>query len=473
MHSDSVLKYKLVVKVLMITFWVLGTYNFIFQETVPSVLDKISIYVSILSELIIVLLGLWTLRSKADKALIVSFLVLAIISNRVNNGSLILLFNGLRHYIPMMFLLPIVRYLFGTRERATYFIGVMDKSLYIFLWLQVPAMVYQCALYGAFDNVGGTLGWMCSGMISCLIYVISFYLMICRWDFDKNYLENLRNNWILIVLLLPSYLNETKISFIYLIMYFFFLVPMDRKFLLKALAVLPIVVAAVAGAGYLYMTFVNTEGEDPFTGDFIEQYTLGNDFMNELVIEGYMNKVMPDVQETDFARGIKFRVTPILLSDNPHGWLLGYGVGQFKGGSHVEQTEFAKNYSWFLQGTNMFAMMMIIELGIPGCIWLLAYFFVLFRWFYRVKSRNNRLQWFMGLTVLSVLAYGPNFIYIAFMLPMLYIIFMSSRWRLNSLVAPLPLSLSEILNHEHRLLRSKRRLSEKAISENIEKEGRS
>lgn len=432
----------------MIAFWVLGTYAIVLQETVSPFYDKISTYVSMIGELTVTLLGIWTLRKKSDIALIVSFLLIAIISNRVNGGSIMLLLNGLRHYIPMMFLLPTIRFLLATRERATYFIYVMDKSLYIFLWLQVPAIVLQCSIYGPTDFVGGTFGWYQSGTISCIIYVISFYLMLRRWDFGKNYIGNLRENWILIFLLLPTFLNETKVSFVFLVLYFFFLVPMDKKFLMRMLVIFPILVILLAGTGYFYLKFVNKEEDNPLSSQYLEDYTLGSDGMTTLVLDGYMNKVMPDVYETDFARGLKFRVTPILLDDNPHGWTLGYGVGQFKGGTHVERTEFSERYNWLFQGTLMFGMMIILELGIPGCLWLLAYFFVVFRWFYKVKYRNKRLQWFMGMIVLIVIAYGPNFIYISFMLPLLYVIFVSSRWKLVELVEPLPLSLSEILEHE-------------------------
>ncbi len=442
-------KYKVVAYTLLSIFWVLGTYTCILQEISESVYNAISTYINIVGEGLLVILALWTIRKRVDMFLIGSFLAISIISSYLNNGGLFFWLNGLRSYIPMLFTVPVIRYLFSTRRRAMLFLRLMDKSIYIFLWLQIPVMIYQCILYGAYDNVGGTLGWMNSGTISTLIYLLSFYLMLRHWDKDKNYLENLKHNWILLMLLFPSMLNETKISLIYIVLYFLFLIPMDKKFLFRLLYLSPVILVAISVGVYLYSSFLNTkyltDDDDPsnmFSVEWIEEYTFGKETMKTLVLEGYMEN-MNDVQETDFARGIKFAALPIILDDNPYGWIWGYGIGQFKGGTHVEMTKFASKFEWFIRGTVMQLMMFIIEMGIMGCLWLIIYILVLFRWGKRVGNRNKRLQWFMGIVTAMILTYAPFFTFIQFMILFTYIAFLSSRWRLTELCKPTALLFGE------------------------------
>ena len=445
MADKIVYKYKIVTHALLITFWVLALFPFVLQESVSSIYDATNSYFFIAGEAVILFLTIWTISKKIDFIVIGSFLAIALVSTWLNDESIFLCINGIRTYLPMLCLLPITRYLLATRARVEYFIPRMDRSLYIFLWVQVPCMVYQCILYGAYDQVGGSMGWMMSGVISCLIYTISFYLMLRRWNPDKSYMANLRDNWILLVLLFPSYLNETKISFIYLAMYFFLLIPMDRKFLLRLGYLSPLFILALAGAGYLYLSMANADNDNPFSAEYIQNYTFGDDHVQSLVLDGYMNTIMPDVEELDFARGLKFAAIPIVLTDNPYGWYLGFGPGQYKGGTHVDKTEFAEEYDWLLRGTAMMGMIVILELGGFGIAWIFFYFFVLFRFFKRVRKREARLQVFMFIMMITVMLYASNFILTAFTLIFVYISMVSSRWGLMKLV-PAP----EIWLHPHR-----------------------
>ena len=369
--EKTVPKYKIVARMLLAVFWVLGTYLFPIQELVPGAADAARATGSIVSDALIILAGLWTLRARIDIALYIVLLLIGGVSAWYNDIPAVMAINGLRAYLLPLSLLIIVRYLLSTRERVRYFLPRFEKSLYIFLLLQFPVMVIQCLRWGAYDNVGGSLGWMRSGTISTLIYLISFYLMVRRWDDSRTYLENLKQNYMLLVCLFPSMLNETKISFVYLAMYFFFLVPMDRMFLKRMLYVIPLMLLSIGGALALYITILGGATIDDYEGTqtdvtsskFISEYMVGNDEVRTLVLDGYMETVMPDVQEADFARGLKYAVLPIILSDTPHAWYVGFGPSQFKGGTTLETTPFAKEYEWLLRGTEMSVMSYLIEPG--------------------------------------------------------------------------------------------------------------
>lgn len=434
-------KYKLVARILIGVFWFMATYAFPLQEIILSVYEKVLPFVLLASDGILLLLGLWTLRSRCDILLLLSLVIISYASSRLNGIGMMTYLNGMRLYLPMVMLLPILRYMLSTRERADYFIALFDRSLYYFLLLQLPVMVIQCIRWGAYDNVGGTLGWMFSGVISTLIYVISFYLMVRRWDYGLSYLGNMRRSWMLLVLLLPSMLNETKISFVYMVFYFLFLVPMDRRFLKRLLLLSPLIMIFIAGAAYIYVNLLSDDNEatahtDIMSVQYIADYMIGDDDIQALVLDGYLNDVMPEVNEGDFARGLKFMGLPIILSDTPHAWTVGFGPGQFKGGTIMEETEFVKSYGWFIRGTEIIVLMLLIEMGIAGIVWYMVFISILFRWFHKVRGREKRLVWFMGIMTLTISFYMNANTLFVFMMPFMYIIMMSSRLPLWTHVSP-------------------------------------
>ena len=56
----------------------------------------------------------------------------------------------------------------------------------------------------------------------------------------------------------------------------------------------------------------------------------------------------------------------------------GFGVGIYKGGREMENTPFAEEYDWYIQGTSPYIMHMILQLGILGTLWFIVFFFSLF-----------------------------------------------------------------------------------------------
>jgi hypothetical protein len=267
-----------------------------------------------------------------------------------------------------------------------------------------------------------------SPVISTLIYIISFYFLIKKWDFNLNLTQNLKNNWILIFLLFPSYLNETKISFIFLALYFLLMIPMYKQFARMVIVVIPIIAVALTAVGYLYMSIVDTHGDDVFSREYIEYYLYGDDDAQEYIMEYFLEREEVDYDEGDIARGIKFLILPTLM-DEDDSWLLGHGIGQFKGGTQLEQSKFAKHYDWLLQGTVMHGFQWLIETGIIGCIWIVCYYLYLFRIFTKRRKRELRIQWYVGIITILLIPYANNFLFIPFSIIYTYIVFLSAHWR--------------------------------------------
>ena len=80
----------------------------------------------------------------------------------------------------------------------------------------------------------------------------------------------------------------------------------------------------------------------------------------------------------DVPRMTKLLYLPILDEENPGHILTGFGVGQFKGGTSMEVSEFAEEYDWLLMGSIPYVFHLYIQLGVLGVVWFLAFVVNLF-----------------------------------------------------------------------------------------------
>ena len=224
-------------------------------------------------DVILLFLAVCTMRKTIDIIFVSSFLVIAAISGFiVNHESLVMWLNGLRSFFPILFLPPILRYFWATDYRHDLFVKSLDKQLYIFLWLQVPTVLFQFFKYGAGDFVGGTMGGWYSGILSFTIYYSSFYLLNKRID-RNNILQSLYKNWTLIFLLFPTFLNETKISFALIVVYFILLLPIDRKYIIRMTFLAPVIILLIGIGSFFYSSTVDeSQGKLKLDPEFFEEY---------------------------------------------------------------------------------------------------------------------------------------------------------------------------------------------------------
>lgn len=426
-------KGKLAIYWLIFTFWMLGFYPFLVQLGSFQMFEIIDGRLMLFFEGIYIVVGLILLSDRRDKIVVFSFMIMSLISTVIVNARPVTdWIAGLRFYCPMLFLLPVIRYATATVARREFFIELMDRSLYIFLWAQAPCMIFQYYYYGGWDYGGGSLGFYQSGVVSELIYTVSFYLLLRRWQPEHGYFWNLLRNWLLVFLLFPTFLNETKASFIFLVLYFLFLTPINRKFLKSMLIVVPMIAVAIFVFNYFYMNLYGKNsdtGEEVLTEEYFNFYVIGDDSSLDLMEMAYENSDVDEDQ--DFQRGLKWAALPWLMDDkddSPGIWFWGNGTGILKGHSDENPSEMGAEYKWLFQGTQMTLEMLILECGIWGVIWFIFTMTTLFRSGNRHTGRQRQLTCYLIGLLAAVLFYNTSMNIIFFCLIFYYLAFLCAHW---------------------------------------------
>ncbi len=375
-------------RLFLIIFWVGTCFGFVSEELFPP-LASLRPYVLILVDLLIVIAGILSLKKKTHKWSIIIFFLIAIVSTLiVNKHSYIVFINGCRDFLGLLFILPILYYLFNFDDRLR-FTENFDKQLKIFLWIQCFCTVWQFVKYGAGDEVGGSFGTGgFSGTLSMVVYMTSFYLINKNFDRD-HYFISLKNNWIYLFLLFPTFLNETKASFIYLFAYLILLSKIELKTIFKLLALSPIIAVIFGGLFYVYTVITNQDFGELTGEEFYENYLVGEDpdeliEVCQLYYEGRFDNEDDNIWATDLPRFTKIILLGNVLEDSKGGILLGAGVGQLKGNTVLSKTRFAEKYQWYLVGTRPWILTSVVQLGFIGLIWSL---FVIFN---AISFRNRR-----------------------------------------------------------------------------------
>ena len=313
-------------------------------------------------------------------------------------------------------MVPILRYFWATEYRHDLFVKSLDKQLYIFLWLQVPAVLFQFFMHGAGDKVGGTMGDGFSGVLSFCIYYVSFYLLTKRID-RNNIMRSLYKNWTLIFLLFPTFLNETKISFGLIIVYFVLLMPIDRKYIIRMTFLAPLVIILVAVGSFFYSSTVNeSQGKLKLDSEFFEEYLDADIDQLEKGLE-YLEKYENE-EEFDIPRFTKLGLMPMVFSAHPGNNILGFGINIYSRGKYIEESDFNKEYDWLLRGTSPHIYSTYMQLGIIGSIWMMTFLISLFLIKpkkYPKRDLSSQLFFFIAIIILllySDLWINNNFCYI-------------------------------------------------------------
>lgn len=365
-------RYNLYLYTFLAAFWIYSGFGFIAEEFVPP-LESVRGAVMALCDFVFIALGLLTLRQRGDVIVFVSFVVLGFLSTIILGHEGIFSFlNGFRDFVGIVLVVPILRWFF-THERADEFGRTMDRQLRIWLWVQAVTITFQFIKYGANDHGGGSMGVGASGLMSLSIYMVSFYLVARNWDAD-SYFASLWKNRLYIFLLYPTFLNETKVSFLLLAAYFFLLLKFDKKLVVRMLYIIPLSVALLIGLGNLYFTLTNQDAEEVLSEDFFVQYLYGNDldFQIEVAMmiqDGTMEVDPRDWWTVDIPRFGKMLLIIPELRDTDGGLTFGAGLGQFKGLTYAQPPRFARINAWLLVGSRPWTFMMFVQLGLIGLLW--------------------------------------------------------------------------------------------------------
>lgn len=355
-------KYKIYTCLLSAFLWLSLCWGFVQDELVPG-LEHVRSFVFLFADFVFLVLGLYALRSRRDVYIVISFLLILLFSAVLNRQGIVTIFNGSRDFIGLLLAAPVIRMLLLSKYSER-FERSFDRQLLVFLSLQTVCVTWQFFKYGPGDYVGGSMGEGASGTISVLIYFISFYLMIRRWDCELSYFMNIRKNFLLVFLLYPTFLNETKISLVLFVFYFILLVKIDRDIVLKAMKMFPIIIVLSIASVTVYSYVVDTDAGDVFTEDNMYNYFIGEDidYLIDVAMKVQDQEIETDnVWAVDIPRISKLVLAPVILDDTGGKIWLGAGVGQFKGASVIGQTSFARKNNWFLQGSRPLLFFIIVQ----------------------------------------------------------------------------------------------------------------
>lgn len=406
-------KYKLFSNTLFTLFWVLTCYGFVVQFLpIP---ESVITILLIICDLSLLILGLATLRNKADIVIILSFFAISFTSTViVNRLGFITYFNGIRDFFGLLFVIPVLRWFFDSKYKEQ-FIASVEKQLKFWLYLQAFCATIQFFVFDTFDDVGGSMGDGASGFLSMFLYLVSFYFVRKNWDSD-HYFRSLKENLRYVILLYPSFLNETKASFLYILLYFVLLMKYDKTLLLKMIYIVPLSVAGLVLLFNVYCSITNQDPSEVFSIDFLEQYMVAGDVDLDFTIEMAQKLQDGDFDDSlesewwtvDVPRYAKFAIVVPIMGSYPGGYLFGLGVGHFKGSRLLGTTDFAKEYQWAIQSSRVWAFTVFMQLGLLGIVWFLAFIAYIFRGnLYGPMAK--RVQLFLMACVFVIFFYNETF----------------------------------------------------------------
>ncbi len=405
MYLDKYILYR---RALFLVFWIWATYGFLQEELLPFLgLIRSVIYLAL--DVILLFIALVYVRDKQSIFLASAFFVLAVVSTIFVQGlSIINLVNGCRDFMPLLSL-PIFIELIKSKNGGD-FIERFDKQLFWFLVIQAPCIVWQFMKYGANDHGGGSLGNGYSGVISTSIYIISFYLIQKRWSYS-SYFKDLADNKLLVFLLFPSFLNETKVSFVFLLCYFLLLVKIDAKIVLKMVFALPLVAILMILVYNVYLSATGND-DDITSFDYYSETYLAEDDPEKLMMIGEMlqdGEFEDDDWGVDLPRFTKIMFYPALMESSGNSQLIGAGVSHFKGGTSLDLTKFADEYQWALTGTVPYLYFLLVQLGYVGVIGFVVYIMSGFFIGQKCPSRKLNIQILLFVVIVIVLCYNDAF----------------------------------------------------------------
>lgn len=422
-------KYKFYYRFFVILFWVTMCSHFVIEEFTPlSAIFRRNLDMLLVFAFIV--LGFMLMRTKREWCIFGAFMVISLTSTfLMNHLSPMIYLNGFRNYAGLLFSVPIL-YFFLSGPNALEFKAKFDRQLQIWLYIQAFCVMWQFFRYGANDAGGGSMGYGASGMVSMLIYLVSYYLVIQNWDF-LDYLGSLKRNAGNVLLLFPTFFNETKISFILFLLYFLLLYKPTRTLLLKLVYIIPFSIAIGAGLIYTYIVATGVDPELVLASNYVTDYLFGSDMdevieVAQMLQDGDFDDTMYEDNQywvVDIQRFAKIPLTAPELKKSGGGMAFGAGLSTFNGGSVAGMSEFARRNRWMLVGTRPMFYTVWVELGVVGLIW----FFVTVGIFLYSGIKKNpspqtkRMTTFISICVFLMLLYNEALIYFYFTLLFFYL----------------------------------------------------
>lgn len=246
----------------------------------------------------------------------------------------------------------------------------------------------------------------------------------------ENYISSLIQNKWLIILLFPTMLNETKISFIFIVMYFVLLLPINRQSIAKLILMSPILGGLMILVFNLYMSTTNSQF-DITSEDFLEAYFYAeetDDIVNWVTVLHENEEELAMDGTNDIPRFTKYIMIPDLTDHYTGHSITGFGVGQFKGGTMIESSKFFKENEYLLRGSIPYGFHAYIQIG------YFAILFFIWLWFRlgslkTTKNSEKGIIIFIIITTVIILLYNDFFRFGPLCIAFFYIYTQALRWQ--------------------------------------------
>jgi hypothetical protein len=349
---------------LEVTVWYVVLYVYSFQRLFVDLIPEFetpSRYVHLISDVAIGFLGVrcfWRKGGGFTKVLAVLFLVTSTLSYVGTFGQLTFLshLNGMRDYLVLFGAYAFANYAIEGSLREL-FVRRFTRFIKVFLVSQIPVALYLFSKYGAGDKVGGTFGVVGgSGMLTLAIFCLGFYLVSVHWNQKALETFSIRNNLKMLPFFLPTLINETKITLVFLGLFFM----LQFKLTLRAAITNAALLGFMFAAFLVYDNYVASTGTSDvvFRERFLEEYLFGE------YREGH-----------DIPRGTKIMLTLEAIQSEAASLLFGAGIGLFKGGNILELSDYAREYSWLTEGTRPYIVFLLGGGGLVNTFIILALLF--------------------------------------------------------------------------------------------------
>ncbi|MFN0157972.1 MAG: hypothetical protein ACKVRP_07870 [Bacteroidota bacterium] len=262
----------------------------------------------------------------------------------------------------------------------------MHRFLFVFVLLQIPVAYRQFSVYGASDWVGGTLGYGASGILTQLLFLITFYLVV-RYGSTKEFTAfSLPRSIPFLLVLIPCALNETKIAFVFLALMIFLLAFTGK--VLRAIPMLVVGVLLLMLLSYYYSENVQ-DTEKLFDLTFLERY---------LVYDSRTSVDVPRLQKM-------LMMFDLMARDIP-AYFVGLGYGVFTGGNLLETSEYSRGIVADFRGTRALLNSLWLQGGILGVLTFIGAMFSFVRSKYELQRNVMSFRLFMVATLILMWLYN-------------------------------------------------------------------
>jgi len=368
-------------------------------------------------DLSVIALGLTAIRERSLYLKIcLAFIVISTFSFiwNIYDVNLITHLNGIRQFLIVFFSLMFTRHIL-TSVCAQAFHHKFNRYVYIFLYLQLLVSIPQFFIFGGGDRVGGTIGSGGSGVLTLLVYILVLYLII-----DKSAQEGKAYPDFSIALrhlhfLIPSFINETKITFILIPLFVLVLLHFSRRTIIQSVFALGLFVAIMFLFNKYYSHTLSDEYQrkpENAIQTFTQQEFIQNYLLNQ------------NTENFNISRFTKIKIGFEILSKSTEDMIFGKGYGLFKGRTLIGESDFARRYNWLLYGTNNYLFFLLIQGGI-ALVLLTVFTFIYPLLPFRKNSSLaiviNRYRLFLVLVFILILFYNTAPKSGVFMLPLAYL----------------------------------------------------